>query len=60
MDRNGKKSKATRAASNPERSDTKGATRDTLGRMADDARRQHERSGDPSVGSKDTRKGNRP
>jgi hypothetical protein len=59
MDRNGKKPKAARDASNPQRSDQKSAARDTLGRMADDARLQRERSG---VGSpaKDSRKGHRP
>jgi len=32
MDRNGKKAKAPRDASNPERSDTKSGARDVLGR----------------------------
>ena len=58
MDRNGKKRKATRDGSNPERSDTKASSRDTLGRMADDARLQRERAGDPSASSKGSRKSN--
>ena len=60
MDRNGKKPKAARDASNPERSDQKAAARDTLGRMAADARLQRERVGGANVPSKGTRQGHRP
>lgn len=60
MDRNGKKPKAARDGSNPERSDQKAAARDTLGRMADDARLQHERAGGGTVPPKGPRKGPRP
>ena len=44
MDRNGKKPKAARAVSNPQRSDMKMQTRDALGRTADDARAQTARA----------------
>ena len=60
MDRNGKKPKAARDGSNPERSDQKTAARDTLGRMADDARVQRERAGGASVPPKGWPKGHRP
>jgi hypothetical protein len=60
MDRNGKKPKAARDASNPQRSDQKAATRDTLGRMAADARLQRDRAGGASGTPNDGRKGNRP
>lgn len=53
MDRKGKKPKAKRddGAAHPERSDTKTEARETLGRMAADARLQRERSGGGSPGS---------
>jgi hypothetical protein len=42
MDRNGKQAKAAHDASTPQRSDEKAAARDTLGRVADDARMRRE------------------
>jgi hypothetical protein len=60
MDRNGKKPKAAPDASNPQRSDQKAAARDTLSRMADDARAQRERAGDATAPPKGPRKGPRP
>jgi hypothetical protein len=60
MDRNGKKPKAAHEASTPQRSDQKAAARDTLGRMADDARMQRERAGEATAPPKGPRKGPRP
>ena len=60
MDRNGKKPKAARDASNPQRSDQKAAARDTLGRMAADACLQRERASAANVTPNGGRKGHRP
>jgi len=60
MDRNGKKAKAVRGDTHPERSDTKSQTRDALGRTAADAQAQSERAGAEQRGAKAGRKGHRP
>ncbi|AHG93682.1 hypothetical protein J421_6147 (plasmid) [Gemmatirosa kalamazoonensis] len=60
MDRNGKKPKAARDASNPQRSDQKNAARDVLGRMAADAQLQRARTGDATAPPNGPRKGHRP
>ena len=57
MDRNGKKPKATRTDSHPERSDTKTQARDTTSRMEADARVQRERGGNAAPGSAPTKRG---
>ena len=61
MDRNGKKKKAQPdpAAAHAERSDTKSQGRDTIGRMAADAKRQRERGGGETPSVSGSRKGNR-